>query len=467
MDWNTRTKTEALNAVFAQWQPVAPTEMVPLAEAIGRITANTLYSRNTLPVHRVSMFDGIAVNSARFSNGVPDTSTWQEGCDYVRADTGDDFPDQFDAIIPIEEVEFIPAAVAANGGAAHVGHSSLLPHAESGETPGSRRAAGLKLTSEDPVVPGSGVREAGSQIREGDWLISAGVPIRPCDLAALALGGIDTVPVRRKPMVAFIPTGSELIPVGTKPQRGQSIESNSLMAKHMLLEMGAAPLIMPIVKDRPDQLIAVLTQTLPQADIVIMNGGSSLGAEDFTAGTLAKRGEVLFHGVAAGPGRPMSIAIVDGKPVINLPGPVVAAYYGLDWCVRPIVAHYLGVPPLRRPRVSATLAADMSCPKRISFLYKVQLEKSADGGYRAFPVSFKTEHVGLCMGTNAQFVSEIGKGGHGRGDTVEVELLRSEEYVREPSATRGDLPTASIRGSGVGAGPVPRKTQPKTTSGMS
>ncbi len=440
MDWNTRTKDEALNAVFARWQPVGPTEMVPLAEAIGRVTANTLYSRNTLPVHRVSMFDGIAVNSSRFSNGVPDTSKWQEGCDYVRADTGDDFPDEFDAIIPIEEVEF---------------------------TPDAHGAAGLKLTPEESVVPGSGVREAGSQIREGDWLISSGVPIRPSDLAALALGGIDAVPVRRKPVVAFIPTGSELIPVGTKPQRGQSIESNSLMAKHMLLEMGAAPLIMPIVKDRPDQLVAVLTQTLPQADIVIMNGGSSLGAEDFTAGTLAKRGEVLFHGVAAGPGRPMSIAIVDGKPVINLPGPVVAAYYGLDWCVRPIVAHYLGVPPLRRPRVSATLAADMSCPKRISFLYKVQLEKSADGGYRAFPVSFKTEHVGLCMGTNAQFVSEIGKGGHGRGDTVEVELLRSEEYVREPSATRGDLPTASIRGSGVGAGPVPRKTQPKTTSGMS
>src|SRR5699024_6204 len=97
------------------------------------------------------------------------------------------------------------------------------------------------VTFDDDVAvePGSGVRPRGSTLREGEPLMSAGSIVRPTDLAALAMGGISMVPVRAKPRVAFIPTGSELVPAGIKPRRGQNVDANSLMCKHLLIEYGA------------------------------------------------------------------------------------------------------------------------------------------------------------------------------------------------------------------------------------
>src|SRR5699024_4302897 len=123
-----------------------------------RVAAETLTSRNTLPVCRASMFDGVAVDSRRFQDGRPDTTGWKLGVDFVRADTGDDFDDRFDAVIRIEEAELTPDG-------------------------GVRFAEGIAVTS------GSGVRKAGSTITSGEKLVDAGTLLRPMDLAVLATGG--------------------------------------------------------------------------------------------------------------------------------------------------------------------------------------------------------------------------------------------------------------------------------------
>ncbi|NLI78724.1 MAG: molybdopterin molybdotransferase MoeA [Candidatus Riflebacteria bacterium] len=414
-----RSKTEALLALFDRWAPRPPVEMVPIAEAIGRVPAQDLHSRNTLPVVRASMMDGIAVVSERFRGGLPDTSRWVEGKDFVRADTGDDFDDRFDAVIPIEEVTFLPSG-------------------------------GLRLDDEVAVAPGACVRPSGSLIQPGDPLLVAGLPIRPCDLAALAIGGITEVPVRRRPVVAFIPTGSELVPAGTTPQRGQNVDCNSLMARHLLLEMGAVPLSLPIVKDRIEDLESALDQALPQADIVVLNGGSSKGGEDVTATMLGRRGEVLVHGIAAGPGRPMCLSMIGDKPVINLPGPVVAAFHGLDWCIRAVVSRYLGLPMLRRPQVRAVLAEDMPCPKRICFLCRLQVTRAPDGTLIAHPLPFRSVRIGLWLNANGQFVSEVGQGDHRKGDVLDVELLCGEEFIRP----EGEPASPALPGE---ASPPPRE----------
>lgn len=392
------SKAEALQRLFDRWSPRPPVETVSLEDALGRIPARDLHSLNTLPVVRASMMDGIAVSSVSFRDGLPDTSRWQAGREYVRADTGDDFDDRFDAVIPIEEVSFGPAG-------------------------------DLRLDGDVEVAPGACVRPAGSAIRQGDLLVTAGLPLRSCDLAALAIGGLVEIPVVRKPVVAFIPTGNELVPVGIPPRRGQNVECNGLMARHLLREMGASPLTFPIVEDRIEDLEYVLEQALQQADIVVLNGGSSKGGEDLTATTLGRRGEVLVHGIAAGPGRPLCLALIGDTPVINLPGPVVAAFHGLDWCVRAIVSRYLRLPMPRRPRVRAVLAEDMPCPKKICFLCRFHLARSRTGGLVAHPLPFKSVSVGLWLNANGQFVSEIGEGDHRKGDILEVELLCGEEFI--------------------------------------
>lgn len=395
---NYPTKEEALRTLFEKCNPTTKVEIIPLSEANGRVLAGTMYSLNTLPVVRASMMDGIAVKSKLFKDGTPDTSNWTVGEEYCRADTGDDFDDKYDAVIAIEKVTF--------------------------------DEQGKLHFNEDLIVnEGDKVKKSGSMIKKDDYIISDGVKIRPYDMAALAIGGITEVPVYKKPVVAFIPTGSELIPAGTVPQRGQNIDANSIMVKHMLIEMGAEPICYPIVKDNLQDIEMSLEKALSEADVIIINGGSSKGEEDYTIRVINKKGEVFLHGVAAGPGRPMGMAVIDGKPVINLPGPAIGAYHGLDWCIREVVNWYLGLPKSKKQKVKATLSEDMPSPKTMSFLCKLNLEKNEAGDYIAIPVSFRSASIGMCLSTNAQLISEIGEGDYKKGDSIEVELLRGEEFI--------------------------------------
>ncbi|MDR1205966.1 MAG: molybdopterin molybdotransferase MoeA [Peptococcaceae bacterium] len=395
---NTPTRAQALESFFQSWSFQPRTEQIPLAEACGRVLAETQYSRHALPVVRASGMDGIGVDSSRFLNGIPDTSQWILGVDYARADTGDDFDDRFDAVIPIENITF-----------------------------DSRNAP--RISPETQVSAGSNVRGPGSMVKEGDLLMEKNLPLRPADLAVLATGGVTEVPVYKKPRVAFIPAGSELIPAGTPLSRGKNIDSNSIMAEHTLNEMGARPICYPIVKDDLPALKEALRRALAESDIVIVSGGSSKGDEDYGVRLIQAEGELIFQGIAAAPGRPMSAGIVGGKPVVNISGPTLAAFYGLDWFVRPIVAHCLSVPPLRRQKVTGVLTEDLSCPPAMEILCKVQVRRNEDGGYTVRPCSRNNATMSSMMASNALYISKIGGAGYKKGDTIEVELLRSEEYL--------------------------------------
>ena len=207
---------EVLEALFALWHPDLPAETVSVEDALGRVTAGECRSRLNLPVVRASSGDGIAVDSERFRDGVPDTSGWEMGRDFVRADTGDDFDDRFDAVIMIEDVDI-------------------------GE--GGR----LRIRDGVTVRKGDNVRPSGSTVREGELLAPKHVPLRPRDLACLHLGGVWDVPVLRKPAVAFIPTGNELVPPRSAVVRGKNVDTNSVLARTSLQLLGAEPLLYPIV----------------------------------------------------------------------------------------------------------------------------------------------------------------------------------------------------------------------------
>ena len=278
--------------------------------------------------------DGVAVASLPLLRGYSGHVPLENREDFCRADTGDDFDDRFDAVIPIEQVEFPPEG-------------------------------GLRLHDISSVQPGDRVRPCGSTIRKGQLLVPKHRQLRPFDLASLAMGGMDQVKVFAKPKVAFLPTGSELVPLGAAVERGCNIDSNSILAHNLLREMGAEPLCYPIVPDRPEDVAAALDRALEEADVVLLNGGSSKGAEDFNARLLEERGAALFHWVAAAPGKPMCVALIGQKPVINLPGPPLAVLYGMDWCIRAIV-HRLLHTPLHAARPSRPSSPSPSRPPAIS-----------------------------------------------------------------------------------------------------
>lgn len=392
------SREEALEDFFKEWEAFAQTEYVSLDDAVGRITAEPLLSKNTLPVYRSSALDGIAVRSSDFQEGIPDTSQWREGIDYVRADTGDDFDDSFDAIIIIENVTL---------------HDD----------------GSIELERDVSVEAGINVRPAGSTINKGDLLMDEGLPVRPTDLAALAMGGIAMVPVRRKPKVAFIPTGSELVPPGIAPHRGQNIDANSLMVKHMLIEYGAEVIVFPIVHDDREALELAFNEALEVADVLVVNGGSAVGAEDFNVTMIENRGKVVHHYIAAVPGRPLMLAVVDGKPVVDLPGPTLAAYYGTQWCLQAIAARILGIPVRKLPTIELTAPVQVSAPLQLANIGRFDIKRDNSGEYKLKVYPTRGGNMGALMASNAQRISAIGDDGFNEGDRVTFELLRGEEFL--------------------------------------
>lgn len=389
------TRRQVMEALFRQWNPTSRTESIPLDSALGRVPVRDLYARLSVPVVRASAMDGVAVRSAAFSGGIPDTSGWTAGTDFVRADTGDDFDDRFDAVIPIEQAAVLPDG-------------------------------GLSLAPGVSVTAGMNVRPEGSSIREGELLARKNRELRAFDLACLAMGGVTQAEVYQRPRVAFLPTGNELVPLGAAVTRGRTIDSNSVLVRHMLREMGAEPVCCPIVPDDRGALSAALDGALQGADAVLLNGGSSKGEEDYTARLLEERGTALFHWVAAAPGKPMCVALIDGVPVINLPGPPLAVLYGMDWCVRALVCRLLHRPMPRRQTVKCVLTEDIRAPKDMEILCMMELRRTA-AGYEGRQKPWRGGSLPDALGAGAVYVTRLGLEGHRAGEILDVELLRGEE----------------------------------------
>lgn len=389
------TRAQVLETLLQRWDPVSQTETIPVEAVLGRVLTRDQYAQATIPVARASAMDGVAVCAVRFEQGMPDTAGWKLGVDFCRADTGDDFDDRFDAVIPIERVQI----------------------SEKGQ---------LTILGDMQVRPGDNIRPRGSAIRTGELVARKHRQLRPFDLACLAMGGIAQVEVYRRPRVAFIPTGSELVPLGAPVGRGQTIDSNTLLAQAMLTEMGAEPLCYPIVPDQPGALAEALEQALQAADILLLNGGSSKGAEDYNARLLEERGAALFHWVAAAPGKPLCVGLIQNKPVINLPGPPMAVLYGMDWCVRAMVHRLLHKPMPRRQTIQGILTETIQAPKDMEILCMMEVQPTQEG-YLVKQKPWRGGSMADALGAGAVYVTELGREVCPAGETLEVTLLRGLE----------------------------------------
>lgn len=373
-------------------------ETILVDEALNRIAAEDIFSKLSVPVVRASCLDGVAVKSERFKNGMPDTSNWIKGIDFVRADTGDDFSDEYDAVIRIECVDLKDD-----------GHIEILDEVD--------------------IEPGSGIKPAGCTIKEGELLVKKGTPLRAVELSALVMGGVMKIPVYKKPMIAFIPTGDELIAPGEVLSRGKTVDSNSILAKSLLTEFGAEPILYPIVQDDKKALKTALLDAMSKADMVLINGGSSLGSEDYNAKLLEEMGEIVSHGVLAAPGKPVCIGFINNKPVINIPGPPGAIYYVMDWLVRGMICKMLRLPVATKKTVRALLIEDINTPFNVEILCKMNTVKREDGSYETYQVPFKKSTASATLCSNSAYVTKPGTSGNKAGEYIEVELLVDEAFL--------------------------------------
>ena len=404
------TKKEALDLIRSAWTPTPVIEEAAVADAMGRILAEDCHAKYDLPVVRAAGMDGICVNFDLFENGMPDTSEWQRGVQYDRADTGDDFPDAFDTVLPIEWIK-------TEGGAIRIEPQKM--HGPGGRPDGAPQ-----------IERGMNVRPAGSMMKKDALLAKKGMRITAFDIAALATGGYGTVRVIKKPRIAFLPTGSELIPAGSIPQRGQNFDANSLMVSAMLREMGAEVTCFPIEADHKNNLKERLAEALKTNDIVLINGGSSKGEEDFNTRILQEMGEFLFHWIKAAPGRPMSAAVIQGKLVINLAGPTIGAYYGVIWCVKELLSDWYGCEVPWGHEIEAELTEDLMAPPMSIFMrMRVTDEKEASEKARYFASRIGggpgRMHPGINQpDANAIYMTDPDQPAPKKGDVIRVIMVR-------------------------------------------
>jgi molybdopterin molybdotransferase len=208
---------------------------------------------------------------------------------------------------------------------------------------------GAELELRRGVAPGDNVVRPGDDFREGGVVVPSGRRLRPQDVGALAALGVVDVPVRRRPRVAILSTGNEIVSPRDAPSAGKIRDVNQVALAAQCRRAGADAILGGIAPDDATELERRASELLSRADALILSGGSSIGVRDLTAGVFAALGaEILFHGIGVRPGKPTILARVGDKPVIGMPGVPVSALVIFDAFVRPLVWR-LGGEPAREP----------------------------------------------------------------------------------------------------------------------
>ncbi len=319
-----------------------PGEELPLDEALGRVTAAPVWAALSSPGYHASAMDGYAVRSED-TLGATETlpKRLRIGPDrqagYV--DTGDPLPSWADAVIQIE-------------------HTQHLDEGEKGEF----------IEIQAGVAPWTAVRPMGEDMVATELVLPANHLLKPVDLGALAGCGHAAVSVRRRPRVAVIPTGTELITVEQSARvglkSGDIIEYNSLVLASQVRQWGGLPTRYPIVVDDYECIRETVREAAATHDLVLVNAGSSAGSEDFTSAIVEELGTLLVHGVAVRPGHPVVLGVVTDRrtPIIGVPGyPVSCALTG-EIFVEPLLSRWLGLPPREKPKMKAAISRKLLSP---------------------------------------------------------------------------------------------------------
>ncbi len=395
------------------------TERVPVADAAGRVVAAAVVTPGELPTFHRAHMDGYAVRARDTFGASPSIPAYlrlagvvemgkappgdvARGC-AMRIATGGMLPDGADAVVMVEHTEEV---------------------------------AGGQVEIARPVAPWENVLRRGEDVGAGVRVVEPGVRLRPHDLGALTGAGILEIEAFRRPRLALIGTGDEIVDPAQVPGPGQVRNINQISLKAMACSAGAAVLDLGVCPDDPTLFAAALAQGLEHADAIFVSGGSSVGTKDMTLDVIARLpgAEIAFHGISVAPGKPTLLAWVDGaagggagrRPVVGLPGHPVSAL---------VICDVFGVPLLRRlggersetawrarERVAARLTRNIdSAPGREDYV-RVRLVRSREG-FSAEPLPGKSGAVFSLLQADGYVVVEMAREGIEVGEEVAVALF--------------------------------------------
>lgn len=384
------------------------TERVPLASGLGRILAEDLASPEDLPPFDRSTVDGFAIAAADTFGATDAMPAYLKLAgevamgerpvlrvgkgETVRIWTGGMLPEGTDAVMMLE-------------------HASVFDD----ETVECVKA----------VAPGKNVLFRGEDVTTGETVLTRGHRLRPQDAGALAGLGIVEVPVFRKPRVAVLSTGDEVIPPDAEPSLGQIRDINAYNLIGLIACAGGEALHRGIVPDDREALRRAVRSALDCSDIVVLSGGSSVGVRDMTPDVLNELGKpgVFLHGVSIRPGKPVLAANVNGKPVFGLPGNPAAVALTFELFVEPVIRRWAGESgPSDRRTVRARLARRLASSMGREDYVRVRLEER-EGELWAVPVLGKSGLITTLVRAGGTVVIPLQKTGFEMGEVVDVRLF--------------------------------------------
>jgi putative molybdopterin biosynthesis protein len=399
------------------WQILAK-ETIPLDEnALGRVLAEPVWALRSSPHYHAAAMDGFAVRAEETRGAQPSapvTLQLPDAAQYV--DTGDPLPDWANAVIPIENVEALDAsgAICAD----------------------IRRPVSIRFRAS--TVPWHHVRPLGEDIVATQLVLPAGHVLRPYDLGAIAASGHDSVSVARPPRVAILPTGTELVPIGAELKRGDILEYNSLVLAAQVKAMGAIPTRYPITPDDFDAICDRVIEAAQAHDLVLLNAGSSAGAEDFSASVVEKLGRLLVHGVAVRPGHPVILGMLNRQskignqkseiPIIGVPGYPVSAALTVDIFAEEVIARWLGRRPAELPTKNVIMTRKVTSPSGDDDFMRVAVGRVGEKMLAA-PIARGAGVITSLVRADGLVLIPSGVQGVEAGESVQVRLYRSNQEI--------------------------------------
>lgn len=365
------------------------TELIPVYEACGRVTAQAVYAHICAPHYAASAMDGVAVNAKDTFGATETTPVTLQAGQFTVLDTGDPIPEGCDAVIMVEDIV---------------------------------KNADGSITIHDAAAPWQHIRQIGEDICAGEMILPGYMTVSPSAIGAMIAGGVLQIEVIRRPLVGIIPTGDEIIPPCTDPKPGDILEFNGSISSAMVRQWGAEARVYPIVPDKFDQIRDMVAKAADECDMVILNAGSSAGREDFSVKVIRQLGEVLYHGIAMKPGKPAILGRRGKKPILGVPGYPVSGIIVIEQLLKPLIDSWLKAPAAVQQYATATLTRPVVSGLKYEEFVRVRM------GYvgnklMASPLSRGSGVVSSFM--KADGILEVPQGleGHEAGSEVKVRLL--------------------------------------------
>ena len=378
-------------------QGYAPrTQVIPVQQACGRVTAQPVYAHICAPHYAASAMDGVAVIARDTFGATETTPITLRPEQFTVLDTGDPIPEDKDAVIMVEDIVKNP-------------DGSITIHAA--------------------AAPWQHIRQIGEDVCAGEMILPAHMEVSPSAIGAMIAGGVLEISVICKPLVGIIPTGDEIIPPCADPRPGDIMEFNSSIFSSMLGQWGAETKTYPIVPDKFDEIKAAVALAAAECDLVILNAGSSAGREDFSARVIGELGQVLYHGIAMKPGKPAILGCMGAKPILGVPGYPVSGIIVIEELLKPLIEYWLKAGAAPAATAMATLTRPVVSGLKYQEFVRVRMGYVGDK-LMASPLSRGSGVVSSFMKADGILTVPQGVEGYEAGEQVQVRLLSREDKLK-------------------------------------